>query len=127
MNRHSTDESSFQALNRHFDRSVSQSHRETRSGEICFSTPASHQRQNCLYSNQTPKKKWKKMENFQPQISTINSPQFTTIPPQIHHQKTTRCTRLFPKHPSKTPTKQQNPGSHRGFIFFLENPKINQP
>jgi hypothetical protein len=25
--------------NRHFDRSCSQSHREQRSGEICFSTP----------------------------------------------------------------------------------------
>src|SRR5438477_6149825 len=31
-----------------------------------------------------------------------NSPQITTIPPQIHHQKTTFCHPFFPKPPAKT-------------------------
>jgi hypothetical protein len=39
---------------------------------------------------------------------------FTTISPQKNHV----LHALFPKHPLKTPAKQQNPGSRQGLIFF---------
>jgi hypothetical protein len=39
---------------------------------------------------------------------------FTTISPQKHHV----LRALFPKPPSKTPAKQQNPGSRQGLIFL---------
>jgi hypothetical protein len=40
--------------------------------------------------------------------STSFTTQFTTTSPQ----KTIRYTALFPKHPSKMPVKQQNPGAN---------------
>jgi hypothetical protein len=40
---------------------------------------------------------------FRRQLVTIKSPQFTTIPPQIHHQITTRKHPFFAKPPPKTP------------------------
>jgi hypothetical protein len=41
-------------------------------------------------------------ENFRTRKVTINQPQITTIPPQIHRQKTTFCTPVSPKTPAKT-------------------------
>jgi hypothetical protein len=38
----------------------------------------------------------------------INSPRFTTQPPQIHHKNTTPKTHVFSEPPSKTPAKQRN-------------------
>jgi hypothetical protein len=66
---------------------------------------------------QHQKNKVEKVENFQPpnkhhQLTTIHHDPTTNSP-----SKTTRWTLLFPKYPSKTPVKQQNPSSHRGFIF----------
>jgi hypothetical protein len=37
--------------------------------------------------------------------TVINRPQFTTIPPAIHHKNTTQKTHVFQKPPLKTPTK----------------------
>jgi hypothetical protein len=34
---------------------------------------------------------------------TVNQPQFTTLPPQTHHQKTTFQLLFFAKTPAKTP------------------------
>jgi hypothetical protein len=48
--------------------------------------------------------------------STTIHPQFTTTSPQ----KTTQKQPTFPKHPSKTPIKQQSPGLSRGSTFFLQ-------
>jgi hypothetical protein len=42
------------------------------------------------------------MANFRPQNTTINAPQFTTIPPQIHHKKATFYHTFSPKPPAKT-------------------------
>jgi len=42
---------------------------------------------------------------------TVNVPAFTSNPPQIHHQKTTFCTPVFAKTPSKKtgkPTPEKN-------------------
>jgi hypothetical protein len=50
--------------------------------------------------------------------TTVNSPHFTTKSPQSHHRKTTFYTRFFQNTPQKHQQKQQNPGSHRGSIFF---------
>jgi hypothetical protein len=49
------------------------------------------------------------MANFRTGKVPANSPQITTIPPQIHHQKTTFYHPFFPKPPAKTrkiPTKK---------------------
>jgi len=40
-------------------------------------------------------------------LSTINSPRFTMLPPHIYHQNTTPKHALFPQPPSKTPAKQE--------------------
>jgi len=40
---------------------------------------------------------------FRGQINVVFSPSFTSIPPQIHHQKTTIRTTFFEKTPAKTP------------------------
>jgi hypothetical protein len=37
------------------------------------------------------------VENFSDRISVVFPPPFTSIPPQIHHQKTTICTTFFAK------------------------------
>jgi hypothetical protein len=41
---------------------------------------------------------------FRWQIQVVFSPSFTSIPPQIHHQKTIICTTFFAKTPAKTPS-----------------------
>jgi hypothetical protein len=58
---------------------------------------------------------------FVSEKTTVNAPRFTTQSPQSHHPKTTFCTRFFQNTPQKHQQKQQNPGSHRGSIFFQEN------
>jgi len=47
-------------------------------------------------------------------LRTTLLPQFTTFLPSKNHVLHT----VFPKHPSKTPVKQQNPGAIRGLLFF---------
>jgi hypothetical protein len=42
-------------------------------------------------------------QNSSGQKVTVNQPQFTTIPPQTHHQKTTFNHSVFAKPPAKTP------------------------
>src|SRR5258708_1461317 len=42
------------------------------------------------------------MANFRTPNTTVNAPQFTTIPPQIHHQKATFYHPFSPKPPAKT-------------------------
>src|SRR5258707_7796569 len=41
---------------------------------------------------------------FRGRIQVVFSPSFTSIPPQIHHQKTTICRHVFAKTPAKTPS-----------------------
>jgi hypothetical protein len=41
---------------------------------------------------------------FRERIQVVFSPSFTSIPPQIHHQKTTICRHVFAKTPAKTPS-----------------------
>jgi hypothetical protein len=43
----------------------------------------------------------KRWQIFQPQNTTFNSPQIATIPPQIHHQKTTSNRPFSPKPTAK--------------------------
>jgi hypothetical protein len=43
-----------------------------------------------------------KEENFRRRKVTVNTPQITTIPPQIHHKKTTFYRPFSPKPPAKT-------------------------
>ena len=40
---------------------------------------------------------------FATRKATVRAPPFTSIPPRIHHQKTTFCHPFFPKTPAKTP------------------------
>jgi hypothetical protein len=40
---------------------------------------------------------------FARRINVVFSPSFTSLPPQIHHQKTAICTMFFAKTPAKTP------------------------
>jgi hypothetical protein len=42
---------------------------------------------------------------FDTQKHAVTAPRLPRIPPQIHHTKTTPKTRIFPKHPLKTPIK----------------------
>jgi hypothetical protein len=39
---------------------------------------------------------------FEPQKLTVNSPAFTSNPPQLHHKKTTFYNPFLPKPPAKT-------------------------
>jgi hypothetical protein len=38
---------------------------------------------------------------FAPKLVTVKPPQFASIPPQIHQQKTTFCAPFFAKNPCK--------------------------
>jgi hypothetical protein len=68
--------------------------------------------------------------NFQTRKVTVNTPQSTTIPPQTHHQKTTRKHSFPPKTPAKRPNPsviskkvssagERRPGVHRNFVEIL--------
>jgi hypothetical protein len=39
---------------------------------------------------------------FRPEKLSVNSPRFTSNPPQFHHPKTTSKTHIFAKPPAKT-------------------------
>jgi hypothetical protein len=64
---------------------------------------------------------------LEPQKATANGPSLPRIPPQLHHQNTTFCNRLFPKTPVKTlqNTRLKKTGSKSGksysaSIFFSQ-------
>jgi hypothetical protein len=40
---------------------------------------------------------------FRPEKVSLNTPHFTSNPPQLHHKKTTLKTHIFTKPPAKTP------------------------
>jgi hypothetical protein len=61
-----------------------------------------------------PKIKLKIEENFGDEKETVNAPQFTRVPPRIHHQQTTQKHALFRKPPAKntTPPQQKKVPKH---------------
>jgi hypothetical protein len=68
-----------------------------------------------------PKKiKLKSVAYFSTPKNTLSSqPRLPRIPPQLHHKNTTPKTRIFPKHPSKTPAnRQQRPTPPRQFFSY---------
>jgi hypothetical protein len=56
---------------------------------------------------------------FNTQKHAVIAPRLPRIPPQLHHKNTTPKTRIFPKHPSKTPAnRQQRPTPPRQFFSY---------
>jgi hypothetical protein len=53
-------------------------------------------------------KKLKTVADFQTQNSAVNTPRFTSNPPQLHHKNTTTKHHFSPKPPAKRPSTTKN-------------------
>jgi hypothetical protein len=74
--------------------------------EVHQTEPANHPSLIQFPKRENPKINPKMWHVFRGRIKAVFSPSFTSIPPQIHHQKTTICHHVFAKTPAKMPFHQ---------------------